>query len=79
MAARFSFRRKPRKCPACGSQQVASILYGMPAFGEQLQRDLEAGKIILGGCCVSDHDPQWQCVGCGVQVYRTEEDPRDPG
>ena len=32
----------------------------MPAFTPQLEKDLEAGKVVLGGCVLSDDDPAWQ-------------------
>ncbi len=38
------------KCPYCGSKSTARILYGLPAFSEELQRKLDSGKISLGGC-----------------------------
>jgi hypothetical protein len=47
------------------------ILYGLPAMGPELARDLEAGKIVLGGCCTSDDDPCWQCADCGAEIRRT--------
>jgi hypothetical protein len=49
---------------------VADILYGMPAFSRQLEKDLEAGRLTLGGCCVTDDDPQWQCADCETELYR---------
>ncbi len=57
-------KSKPKKCPNCGSAKVASILYGLPMFNEELERDLESGEVILGGCCVTDDDPLWQCMEC---------------
>lgn len=44
-----SLKRKPRKCPACGSLRVASILYGYPAYSEELKRKIELGRIVLVG------------------------------
>jgi hypothetical protein len=35
-----------------------------------MQRDIAEGKIIIGGCCVSDDDPTWQCAECGAGVYK---------
>lgn len=67
---RFESSRKPRKCPACGSKRVASIMYGYPILSEELEKQLEAGEITLGGCCISSDDPKWECVDCDVQVYR---------
>ena len=54
----------PPRCPECGGRDVAEILYGMPAFDEQLNRNLRAGRVVLGGCCVSDGMPQWRCGKC---------------
>lgn len=68
IATRYS--RKPRKCPACGSKRIARILYGLPAFSDELQRDLEEGKITLGGCCIRDDDPVWQCADCDMEFYK---------
>jgi len=63
-------KRKIEKCPQCGSWRVAEILYGMPSMDARLERDLEAERIVLGGCVVTDHDPTWQCADCGAQIYR---------
>jgi len=67
---RYEYSRKPWKCPACGSERVAVILYGMPAFSPHLEKDLNSGRIALGGCCVTDEDPKWQCVECKTEIYR---------
>ena len=64
---------KPKKCPSCGSEKVADILWGMPAFSRKLEKDLEDGKIVLGGCCVTDHDPEWQCVDCETRIFRATD------
>lgn len=70
-AVRYESKRKPRKCPACSSHRVAIILYGMPAFSAKLEKDLNAGRIILGGCCITDDDPEWQCADCQMVIYKT--------
>ncbi len=54
-----------RKCPRCGSSDVAEYLWGMPAFSEQLEKDMADHKIILGGCCVTGNDPSAHCNACG--------------
>jgi hypothetical protein len=46
---------------------VARIFYGMPP-GDVVP-DLNSGKIVLGGCCLSMHDPSWQCLACETDVY----------
>ena len=53
-----------RKCPECDSVKIAQILYGLPAFDEKLEQDLEAGKVVLGGCNVTGEDPSWHCNDC---------------
>jgi len=63
-------KKKPNKCPACGSNKVATILWGLPAFSPEMERDLKEGNIVLGGCIISHNDPIWQCVDCEVQIYK---------
>lgn len=61
-------RHKLRKCPKCGSNNVAEILYGMPDFNDyKMQADLKAGKIVCGGCCISGNDPEYRCNECGCE------------
>ncbi|MCK5680434.1 hypothetical protein KAI46_06440 [bacterium] len=31
----------------CGSDKIASILYGLPALSEDLQSDLDEGRVVL--------------------------------
>jgi len=26
--------------------------------------DLDKGDIVLGGCCVTENDPEWHCKDC---------------
>ena len=52
------------KCPKCGRTNVAEILYGMPAFDDELEARIKAGKVRVGGCCVTDHDPRFHCNKC---------------
>ncbi len=52
------------KCPYCGSRNTARILYGMPLMDEQMQRLLEEKIIVLGGCLMSDCNPDYHCNDC---------------
>ena len=53
------------KCPKCRSKSVASILFGMPAYSEQLIKDQEEGKVVFGGCVIDEHfNPDWHCNEC---------------
>ncbi len=70
MTTKQTFKRKPKKCPECKSNRIASILYGMPAYTDQLEEDLRLGKVILGGCEVTLNDPKWQCADCGIELFK---------
>jgi len=54
---------KPEACPRCHSSNVIPILYGMPT--SEAGEESDKGLIKLGGCDVSDDDPQWYCKDCG--------------
>jgi hypothetical protein len=70
-------KRKPRKCPQCGSAKIADILYGLPIFSPELEKELKDGKIELGGCCISDDDPIWRCVDCETDIYKETRSKED--
>ena len=50
------------RCPKCGSLNTIKILYGMPTHEAFLLS--EEGKIKLGGCCITDLDPEYFCKDC---------------
>ena len=52
------------KCPKCGKSWIAEIFWGLPADMESLEEELEKKEITLGGCIVTDHDPEWECNSC---------------
>lgn len=60
-----------RICPRCGSRNTAKILWGMPAFSEDLEEKLKNKEIVLGGCCVSDNDPSYHCNTCKKDFGRS--------
>ena len=62
--------RKPRKCPKCGHTPVGEILWGMPHFDAKLEELMNAGKIIIGGCCLSPDDATWECSKCHQQIWK---------
>lgn len=53
------------KCPKCGNENIAEILYGLPVFDDKLERDLADGKIVLGGC--EDDTKRWHCNNCKTE------------
>jgi hypothetical protein len=54
---------RPDNCPECGAARVAQILYGYDSLYEEA--DLDAGRVVLGGCVVREDSPQWRCAACG--------------
>ncbi len=53
-------------CPKCKSTNTCYIVYGLMDFTPDLNQKLEAGKIHLGGCVVTDEDPNRHCNDCGL-------------
>ena len=63
-------RRKPRKCPNCGAQRIANILYVFPPCSHDLQKDMDEGRVVVRACCVQGPVPAWECRSCGMRIYR---------
>ena len=57
-----TLKRRPVKCPQCGSKSVLEIVYGMPE--PSLFEDAEQGKVILGGCCIEEGQANYGCGTC---------------
>jgi hypothetical protein len=64
--------RKPESCPACGGKEIKQVMYGFPTK-ETMER-AKRGEVVLGGCCVIDDMPDWQCSGFHHRWF----DPTDP-
>ena len=58
-------------CPYCGSEWIADILYGEPAFDDELEELLEKGEIHLGGCCIFRDSPKYHCNDCKKDFTNT--------
>ncbi len=65
--------KKPTVCPVCQSKNIAQYLYGMPAYSDRLKKEINEGKTILGGCCISDQDPAFACMECKTDFYKTAD------
>lgn len=66
---------KPKKCPKCGAGNIAKLLYGMPSScNDNLNKKLDASKIILGGCVMhtDKENPQWHCNSCNHEWGKSE-------
>lgn len=69
---------KPRRCPNCGHSPLASILYGYIGIDDGVDKKVEEGRIVFGGCCVSDDDPKWECTNCGQRIYKKRSEGIQP-
>lgn len=65
--------KKPN-CPKCNSKNIAWILWGLPADMKSLKKELDQGKIVLGGCLVSNNDPKWECNDCHHRWGERDDD-----
>ena len=70
LSSRIERSRKPLKCPACGHKPVATIMYGYPIECPELDAEIEAGKVVLGGCVLYEVNPAWQCTSCDREIFR---------
>ena len=51
-------------CPQCKSKNTVPIVYGLiDDFGQD--EDEDEGDYELGGCGVTDNDPDYSCKDCG--------------
>lgn len=57
------------KCPYCGSRHTARIQYGMPLMDKQMMHLLDEKIIVLGGCLMSDRNPDYHCNDCGREFW----------
>jgi hypothetical protein len=62
---------KTQVCPGCGHKNgLRQILYGLP------DGPPDPRVYRLGGCCISEDDPELTCVNCGWQGSTGEEGSR---
>lgn len=62
--------RRPKRCPRCGGE-ICDILYGEPTstWEEDYLRDTEH-RAVLGGCCITGEDPDFECADCGQRFTK---------
>ena len=63
-------RKYFKKCPSCKSNDVISIVYGMP--GSKMQKDYMEGKGKLGGCGIIMDAPDRYCNDCEHKWRKTD-------
>ena len=44
----------------------------MPAYSEELERNLENGKVTLSGCCITPGTTQLHCNDCGTEFEEVD-------
>ena len=61
----FNYKRAKRR----------SIYYGMPSY--EAMKDYERKEVILGGCLITDNDPDYGCLCCNhrwsVKDFKVED------
>lgn len=62
---RYSLLHKLLVCPKCQGKRVATILYGLLRYDEDLKRDIEMGRVRSGGCCLRSE--KWHCLDCELE------------
>lgn len=65
------------RCPKCGSKKIAKILCGLPAFSAELERKLEEGTVVLGGCWVTPNSKSYCCQDCHTKFGLYDADVDD--
>lgn len=60
-------KHRPERCPVCAGE-VWTIVYGEPTY-EAYEKRFE-NKVVFRGCCITDHDPAWQCIECDALIYK---------
>jgi len=58
----------PDTCPKCGAATLVPVVFGFP--GPDMFDDADAGRIVLGGCCIDESDPPnpRECTTCGARA-----------
>ena len=57
-----------KKCLVC-KEPMSRWFYGEPNY-DALKEDILNKKIILGGCCISNHSPIWACQSCCISYKK---------
>jgi hypothetical protein len=56
-------------CPDCGGELIP-VCYGLP--GPALMEASMRGEVALGGCCITDRDPDVECPACKRRFFSDE-------
>ena len=55
-----------KACPKCKSSDITETIYGLPAGppGEELQKEIDAGRVEFGGCTIFPESKRFHCNDC---------------
>jgi len=67
----MNMRFHPAECPKCKSKAIARIVYGLVKGG--YEEEVKSGKVVLGGCVISEFSPAWQCTACSAEFGNVHE------
>lgn len=56
------------ECPKCKSENNIKIIYGYPT--KKTLKEAEKGLVYLGGCEVTENDPNRFCKDCGNEFLK---------
>ena len=60
----FKMFMNGKKCPKCSKKDsIVPIVYGFPS--PEMIDDFDEGNVSLGGCSISDENPDYECNACG--------------
>ena len=51
-----------KKCPKCGSTNIAKIVYGLPSLNAMMK---QGDEVYIGGCVIPEPTPTKHCNDCG--------------
>jgi hypothetical protein len=59
-------------CPKCKSKDITETIYGLISESgmKDLEKELENGKVRLGGCCIDENSKQFWCNNCTFEWGR---------
>ena len=63
------------RCPECDSADVAEIVYGLVNPDDPgLRKELDEGKVVLGGCGIFNDAPSHECNACSHSWQEPESE-----
>jgi hypothetical protein len=54
----------PPKCPRCGSEKVAAIVYTIGADAKRLKQEIQSRRVVPAERVPTGNDPRWLCLRC---------------